>query len=87
MFFAIIYCGGAIYIFLILLGLIHKDFKKSTVAPQRLGLFVLAAGFFVLGAYYGLKGYAELTTPRPNFKKSPPSAGGVNGNEGERRAP
>ena len=52
MFYIILYCGGGIYLLLMLAGLIHRDFVRQMNRNQKYGLVAMGGGLLILGLYY-----------------------------------
>jgi len=69
MFFAIIYCGAGIYVILMALGVIHKEFKARLDRPRRLGIMLLGGGLIVLGLYYGYHAYFFSTPAGKDYQR------------------
>lgn len=52
MFYVILYCGGGLYLLLMLVGVLHRDFVKTMNRYQKYGLAAMGGGLLVLGLYY-----------------------------------
>ena len=52
MFYIILYCGGGIYLLLMLFGVLHRDFVSQMNRYQKYGLTAMGGGLLVLGLHY-----------------------------------
>ena len=62
MFFAIVAGLGGLYLLLMAMGLIHREYMSSWNRPRKLALTIMGGGFFILGMYFGYLDYF-LSTP------------------------
>lgn len=63
----LLYLIGGLYLVLMSFGLLHRKFVLTMGRNRRLGLFVLGAGFFLLGInftyYYTVKSKESFKAP------------------------